>query len=75
MTILKMNLTNCLVLMFMSIFIGGGVSSAQETVDESSSKPQTQEENKKQSAKPKEKVFKPSEEISEDLPVPFPIDI
>ena len=59
----------------MSIFIGGGVSSAQETVDESSSKPQTQEENKKQSAKPKEKVFKPSEEISEDLPVPFPIDI
>lgn len=33
--------------------------------------------NKPTSSKPEpsERVFKPSEEISEDLPVPFPVDI
>ena len=74
MNIFKINLTNCLVLIIIFSFIWGGVVNAQETTDESSSKPQSQEENKKQT-KPKEKVFKPSEEISEDLPVPFPVDI
>jgi len=34
---------------------------------------QTEKSNSK--PKPKEKVFKPSEEISEDSPVPFPVDI
>lgn len=35
------------------------------------------QENKKEDGKPKppKDVFKPSEEISEDLPVPFPVDI
>ncbi len=32
-------------------------------------------EEEKSNAKPPKKVFKPSEEISEDLPVPFPVDI
>ena len=33
------------------------------------------EQNKTVSNKPPEEVFKPSEEISEDSPVPFPVDI
>ena len=75
MNIPKVNFANSLALMLMSSFIWGDAVSAQETVSESSSKPQTQEANKPQPPKPKEKVFKPSEEISEDLPVPFPVDI
>ena len=77
MKIEKINLANCLALMFVVSFSLSGLASAQETVDESSSKPQSQEANKQPAAKPKpkEKVFKPSEEISEDLPVPFPVDI
>ena len=37
-----------------------------------------EEKKKKQEAgksKPPKEVFKPTEEISEDLPVPFPVDI
>ena len=40
---------------------------------------QAQEQNTQEQstndAKPPKKVFKPSEEISEDRPVPFPVDI
>ncbi|MBX2849877.1 MAG: hypothetical protein KTR16_16250 [Acidiferrobacterales bacterium] len=35
----------------------------------------TNNDNTKSKSKPQENVFKPSEEISEDLPVPFPVDI
>ncbi len=38
---------------------------------------QEKQEQEKERSKPKspKKVFKPTEEISEDLPVPFPVDI
>ena len=38
---------------------------------------QQKQEQEKEGSKPKspKKVFKPTEEISEDLPVPFPVDI
>ena len=38
---------------------------------------QQKQEQEKERSKPKtpKKVFKPTEEISEDLPVPFPVDI
>lgn len=44
---------------------------------EKASKAQTSKANdtKSSSSKSSERVFKPSEEISEDSPVPFPIDI
>ena len=40
-------------------------------------KQQQKQEQEKERSKPKtpKKVFKPTEEISEDLPVPFPVDI
>ena len=38
-------------------------------------KPSTEGNNTQRKPEPKERVFKPSEEISEDLPVPFPVDI
>ena len=51
---------------------------AGEVVDESQSE-QSQEvktqEAEKSNTKPPKKVFKPTEEISEDRPVPFPVDI
>ncbi len=54
--------------------------SAQESTEESvseSESSQTQTSKKAQAKKPKstDKVFKPSEEISVDSPVPFPVDI
>ena len=77
MKIRKINLLNFLALIFVVSFALSGLTSAQEAESESTSKPQSQEETKQPAvkSKPKEKVFKPSEEISEDLPVPFPVDI
>jgi len=51
--------------------------SSNTTIDQSSEQASSAETKKKQSkkTKSKERVFKPSEEISEDLPVPFPVDI
>jgi len=43
--------------------------------DKQAPKAKANDELEKSNRKPPKKVFKPTEEISEDLPVPFPIDI
>ena len=50
---------------------------AQEQADkpEGTTSEKTENKAKESKPKPKQKVFRPSEEISEDLPVPFPVDI
>ena len=51
---------------------------AEEAVDESQSQQRQEpkpQEAEKSNTKPPKKVFKPTEEISEDRPVPFPVDI
>lgn len=50
-----------------------GSGSNQETAKPAQKEPASEKEKRKQD-RPK-KVFKPSEEISEDSPVPFPVDI
>jgi len=66
-----------LVLMFFASITSAQQSPPQEQVNEADAAQEKPVENKpkRSKAEPKEKVFRPSEEISEDLPVPFPIDI
>lgn len=52
------------------IDIEAGASSASPSAESTNA-----ETTKTSKAKPEQKVFKPSEEISEDRPVPFPVDI
>lgn len=76
---------NKLRLLSLSVLLACTVSlvsyvSAQESTEESvneSENSQTQAGKKTQAKKPKstDKVFTPSEEISVDSPVPFPVDI
>jgi len=56
------------------------VSKQEETTKVGDSKKEmpkakAKDELEKSNRKPPKKVFKPTEEISEDLPVPFPVDI
>jgi hypothetical protein len=52
---------------------GRDSQSQKEPQKESQKEPQKEQEVSK--TKPPKEVFKPTEEISEDLPVPFPVDI
>ncbi len=62
----------------------GSVSLAQEQADDTqgstdqaaeTTKPSDAEKDSERNKKPPREVFKPTEEISEDSPVPFPVDI
>ena len=80
------NLNRCVGLnmkaIFLLIIIGYWVpvyaqqnDSLPSTQQTEKNKPSTEDNRTKRKPEPKERVFKPSEEISEDLPVPFPVDI
>jgi len=49
--------------------------SENNTNNDSSSNSESANNTAESKPKPQERVFKPSEEISEDSPVPFPVDI
>ena len=57
---------------FVSFFILAPVAFSQQSSEQST---QSSEADKVEKPKSADKVFKPSEEISEDSPVPFPVDI
>ena len=57
---------------FVSFFVLAPAAFSQQDSEQST---QSSETDKVEKSKSADKVFKPSEEISEDSPVPFPVDI
>jgi len=89
MSVLKLSFTVTKTMVFVLLMSMASVLLAQQEGDQSDtdqSKPSNssgapnsqtinKDSNTQSKPKPAERVFKPSEEISEDSPVPFPVDI
>lgn len=78
MKFLNKNSISLAVLLFVSLLIVPSLFAQQSQTSSTENSPKIaidEQKNKTSNSKPTEKVFKPSEEISEDSPVPFPVDI